>query len=156
MSSKEKGHHSIWLQIYNKRLEVQHVPLTTLPEGLSSTCAVCGGKYRDITPAELRLEEANRDALRKDGDELGSPTPVPVCLPGCGHHLCLGCAVEHFHRLMEEDTNEKDETLLTCPVCRTAVEKKNKWKTLLKSGILVVRRQCCHFDRTSSEPPWRI
>lgn len=48
--------------------------------------------------------------------------------------------MEHFHRLMEEDTNEKDETLLTCPVCRTAVEKKNKWKTLLKSGILVVRR----------------
>ncbi|EKG15812.1 Zinc finger RING-type protein [Macrophomina phaseolina MS6] len=140
MSSHDKAHHHIWLQIYNKRLEVQHVPLTTLPEGILSTCVVCGDKYNDITPSELRIAEARRDGLRRKGENTGRPTPVPVCLSECGHHLCLGCAVEHFHRLVEDDRNEKDETLLTCPVCRTVVEKKNKWKTLLKSGVVVVRR----------------
>lgn len=140
MSSKEKANHLIWLQVYNKRLEVQHVPLTTLSAGLASICDICAGQYTDITPTELRLEEAHRNALRKDGGDAGNPTPVPICLPACGHFLHLGCALDNSHRSVEEDKNEKDETDLTCPFCRTAVGQMHRWKALLKLGILVVRK----------------
>ena len=132
--------HHIDLQIKHRRVEVHHVPVTELPDGLASTCTACFRKYSDITPEELRREEAHRLTLRENQEYYDPPASVPVRLPGCSHYVCLECALNHFHDLMENDLNEKGETVLSCPLCKAPVERKRKWTSLLKHGGLVIHK----------------